>query len=98
MQGHFCGNAICFSRGHLIKVTGHRVRPCYRLPTDRRWPMTLLAILAFAATAGFLVLGIASMAQGGEFDRSHATAYMTGRVATQGVAFALLMLAMLGAA
>lgn len=60
--------------------------------------MTLFAILAFAATAGFLILGIASMAQGGDYDRSHATAYMTGRVVTQGVAFALLVLAMLGAA
>jgi len=59
--------------------------------------MTLFAILAFAVTVGFLVFGIASMAQGGEFDRSHATTYMTGRVAAQGIALALLVLAMLGA-
>jgi hypothetical protein len=57
--------------------------------------MTAFAVLAFVAAAAFLVLGIGSMAQGGEFDHTHATRYMIGRVASQGVALVLLLLAML---
>lgn len=57
--------------------------------------MTFLVMIAFAAAAGFLVLGIASMAQGGEFDRSHAVQYMAGRVAMQGIAFLFILLAIL---
>lgn len=57
--------------------------------------MTLFAMIAFAAAVGFLVVGIASMAQGGESDFANATRYMAGRVAMQAAAFALLLLAML---
>ncbi|MGB7541287.1 MAG: HIG1 domain-containing protein [Burkholderiales bacterium] len=59
--------------------------------------MTLFAMIAFAAAAGFLVLGLASMAQGGEFDQSHAVQYMTGRVVMQGIAVLFILLAMLSA-
>jgi hypothetical protein len=57
--------------------------------------MTLFAMLAFVAAAGFLFLGIASMTQGGEFDRSHALRYMTGRVVMQGIAVLCILLAIL---
>lgn len=57
--------------------------------------MTLFAMLAFAAAAGFLVLGIASMAQGGEYDDAHVIPYMTGRVVMQGIAFLMILLALL---
>jgi len=59
--------------------------------------MTLIAMIAFAAAAGFLVLGIASMAQGGDFDQSHAVRYMTGRVVMQGIAVVAILLATLSA-
>jgi hypothetical protein len=59
--------------------------------------MTYFAMIAFAAAAVFLVLGIASMTQGGEFDQSHAVRYMTGRVAMQGIAALCILLAMLSA-
>jgi hypothetical protein len=58
--------------------------------------MTIFVIFAFAAAVAFLVLGLGSMMQGGEYDQAHATQYMTGRVAMQGVAFVLLLLALLG--
>jgi len=57
--------------------------------------MTLFAVIALAATVAFLVLGINSMAHGGEYDRVHATRYMVMRVAAQGAALAFLVLAML---
>lgn len=60
--------------------------------------MTMFAIIAFAAAVGFLVFGLGSMTQGGEHDQAHATQYMTGRVAMQGLAFVLLLLAMLATA
>jgi hypothetical protein len=57
--------------------------------------MTLLALIAFAATVAFLAMGINSMAHGGEYDRIHGTRFMVMRVAAQGGAFLLLVLAML---
>lgn len=60
--------------------------------------MTLFAVIALAATVAFLVLGINSMAHGGEYDRVHGTRYMVMRVAAQGAALAFLVLAMLRAA
>lgn len=59
--------------------------------------MTLFAMIALAATVAFLVLGINSMAHGGEYDRVHATRYMVMRVAAQGAALVFLLLAMLQA-
>jgi len=57
--------------------------------------MTFFAVIAFAGAVAFLVLGTASMAQGGEFDQAHATRYMAGRVPMQGIAFTLPLLGML---
>lgn len=60
--------------------------------------MTVFAVIALAATVAFLILGIGAMAQGGEYDRAHATQYMMLRVAAQGAALVLLAFAMLQAA
>ncbi len=60
--------------------------------------MTLLALIAFVAAAAFLVLGISSMARGGEYDQAHSTRYMALRVASQAAALVLLLLAMLAVA
>jgi hypothetical protein len=57
--------------------------------------MTLFAVIALAATVAFLVLGVNSMAHGGEYDREHSTRYMVMRVAAQGAALAFLALAMM---
>lgn len=60
--------------------------------------MTLFAVLALAATVAFLILGISSMAHGGEYDRVHGTRFMVLRVTAQGAALAFLLLAMVQAA
>jgi hypothetical protein len=60
--------------------------------------MTLFAVLALAATVAFLILGINSMAHGGEYDRLHGTRFMVLRVTAQGAALAFLLLAMVQAA
>ena len=57
--------------------------------------MTLFAMVAFAAAAGFLILGIASMARGGEYDDAHVIPYMTGRVVMQGIAVLMVLLGLL---
>ncbi len=57
--------------------------------------MTTLSILIMAAmlaTVGALVLGIASMAHGGEFDQRHSHQFMFARVGFQGIALLLLVL------
>jgi hypothetical protein len=43
----------------------------------------------------FLILGISSMAQGGEYDDAHVIPYMTGRVVMQGIAFLMILLGLL---
>lgn len=55
----------------------------------------VLIVLALVATAVSLVLGMQSMARGGEYDKQHSGRYMTLRIASQGAAFALLLLALL---
>lgn len=57
--------------------------------------MTLLAVIAFAATIAFLFMGIRSMVQGGDYDQQHGTQFMALRVGAQAAALALLVLAML---
>jgi hypothetical protein len=55
----------------------------------------ILVVSAMLATLGVLVVGIAGMAQGGEFNRRHANKLMRARVILQGVAillFAVLIL------
>jgi hypothetical protein len=55
----------------------------------------VLVVLALVATAVSLVLGMQSMARGGEYDRQHSGRYMTLRIAAQGIAFVLLLVALL---
>ncbi len=58
---------------------------------------TLLALLivALVATLGMLLLGIFSMARGGEFNRRHGNRIMRFRVIMQGAALVLLALIIL---
>ena len=57
--------------------------------------MTLFVMLALVATVASLILGISSMARGGDYDREHGTRYMVMRIAAQGAALAFLALAMM---
>ncbi len=57
--------------------------------------LTLLIVLALLATVVSLGLGVRSMAKGGEYDQSHSTQFMLMRVAFQGLALVLLVIALL---
>jgi hypothetical protein len=59
--------------------------------------MTLFVMLALVATVASLILGISSMARGGDYDREHGTRYMVMRVTAQGAALLFLVLAMMQA-
>lgn len=59
--------------------------------------LTLLIVLALVATIGALGTGIVSMVRGGEYDRLHGTQLMYARVGFQGLALALLLVALLAA-
>lgn len=48
--------------------------------------------LAILATTGFLVVGIYSLAKGGEFAEKNSNKLMRARVAAQAIAVALLLL------
>ena len=56
--------------------------------------LTILIILALLATAVALLLGLMSLGQGGSFDKDFGTGFMWARVGLQGLAIALLMLAL----
>lgn len=56
-------------------------------------PISLLVIAALIATVVVLVMGIRSMARGGEYDREHAEKFMWERVALQGLVVVLLVIA-----
>ncbi len=58
-------------------------------------PLTLMIVLALIATIAALGAGIFSMVRGGEFDRKHGTELMFARVGFQGIALALLLVALL---
>lgn len=57
--------------------------------------LTILILVALAATIGSLGLGIYSMERGGDYDRVHSTRFMVARVAFQGITLILLLLALL---
>ena len=57
-------------------------------------PLTVLIVLALAATVAALGTGIVSMVRGGEFDQKHSTELMFARVGMQGAAVILLLLAL----
>jgi hypothetical protein len=54
-----------------------------------------LVIVAMLATLGVLVLGVFSMARGGEFNRRNSNRLMRMRVILQGAAIALFVLFLL---
>jgi hypothetical protein len=56
--------------------------------------MKTLVILAVLATAASLALGMRSMAHGGDEDMRNSGRFMLARVALQGLALALLLLAL----
>ena len=60
--------------------------------------LTVMIILALLATVGALGAGVVSMVRGGEYDQQHGTQLMFARVAFQGVAFVLLLVALFIAA
>jgi hypothetical protein len=55
----------------------------------------ILLIVAMALTLGVLLLGVFSMARGGEFDRRNANRFMRWRVVMQGVAILLFIIFMM---
>ncbi len=57
--------------------------------------LNLLIVLALLATALALLLGLVTMGQGGRFDQAFGTKLMWARVAAQGLAVVLLVLAWL---
>lgn len=57
--------------------------------------ISYLVIAALIATVIVLVLGLRSMAVGGDYDKSHAEKFMWERVALQAVVIALLIAAAL---
>lgn len=56
--------------------------------------LTIIILLAMVSTAVVLVMGIGSMARGGEYDEKHETQLMFARVGIQGATFLLLLLAL----
>ena len=59
--------------------------------------LSFMIILALLATIGALGTGIFSMVRGGEYDRHHGTQLMAARVGFQGIAVALLLVALYAA-
>ena len=57
--------------------------------------LTIVIILALVATVVALLFGLMSLGQGGSFDRDFGTGFMWARVGLQGLAVALLVLALL---
>lgn len=56
--------------------------------------LNVVIVAALLMTAGVIVMGIWSMAHGGESDQKHSTQFMFARVGMQGITFLLLLLAM----
>jgi hypothetical protein len=56
--------------------------------------LTVIILLALVATIVSLVVGVGSMARGGEFDFKHSHQFMFARVGSQAVAFVLLLIAL----
>lgn len=56
--------------------------------------LTIVIILALLATVVTLLFGLMSLGQGGRFDEDFGTGFMWARVGIQGIAVALLILAL----
>lgn len=59
--------------------------------------LTVLVIMALLATIGVLFTGLGSMGVGGAFDRKHSLQLMESRIALQGLALLLIVVALLAA-
>lgn len=57
--------------------------------------LTVVIILALLATMVALLFGLMSLGQGGRFDKDFGTGFMWARVSLQGIAVALLVIALL---
>ncbi len=57
--------------------------------------LTAFIIFALLLTVATLVWGIGSMVHGGAYDRKHSVHFMGARVSVQGLALALVLLALL---
>lgn len=55
--------------------------------------LTVIIIVAMLLTVVALVMGIGSMARGGEYDEKHETQFMFARVGLQAVTLVLLLFA-----
>lgn len=60
-------------------------------------PFSSLMLVAMVAVLAVLVLGVISMARGGDFNRKHANLLMRWRIGLQAVALVFFVLALLGA-
>jgi hypothetical protein len=60
-------------------------------------PLTVLVLIALLAAVGVLFTGVGSMGIGGAFDRKHSLQLMESRVALQGLALLLIVVALLAA-
>ena len=56
--------------------------------------LTFLMVMGLLFTAGALVLGVGSMAHGGEYDRSHTVRFMSARVFLQGLTLLIFVVAL----
>lgn len=57
--------------------------------------LTVLLLIAMAATLGVLMVGIAGFFQGGEFNRKYSNKLMQARVGLQAIAILLLLILLL---
>ena len=86
------GALITFGSGTGFPLS-RSARAAYSPPMDGIVLALLLA--AMAATVGALLLGLFSMARGGEFDKRNANRFMRLRVACQGLAILLFLIFMM---
>ncbi len=56
--------------------------------------LTVIIVIGLVATTGALLMGIASMGRGGEFDRLHSHQLMFARVGLQGITVLCLFVAL----
>lgn len=56
--------------------------------------LDIFIVLALFATIGALVMGIGSMARGGDYDKQHSGQYMMARVGLQAATLVFLLLAL----
>lgn len=57
--------------------------------------LTILIVLALAATVVSLLMGVGSMGRGGSYDEKHSGQFMNARVIFQGLALLLMIFALL---